>query len=49
MRMVPRDVQRKVLLTYRPGQCDDKRPSGNWISAAKEAIEAVYRKENGTV
>lgn len=44
-RMVPRDLQRAVWATYRPGQCDDKRPSPEWHAAADAAIAAVAQKE----
>lgn len=44
-RMVPRVIQRAVWSAYRPGQCDDKRPSEVWHHAADAAIGAVARKE----
>lgn len=44
-RMVPRDIQRRVWSTYRPGQCDDKQPSESWHEAADAAIAAVATKE----
>jgi hypothetical protein len=44
-RMVPRGLQRRVWATYRPGQCDDKRPSEAWFQAANAAIAAVAAKE----
>lgn len=44
-RMVPRDIQRRVWATYRPGQCDDKLPTEAWHQAADAAIEAVRAKE----
>jgi hypothetical protein len=44
-RMVPLALQRAVWASYRHGQCDDKRPSGVWLDAAKAAIEAVAKKE----
>lgn len=44
-KMVPADLQRAVWAAYRPGQCDDKRPSEEWFKAADAAIEAVYQKE----
>jgi hypothetical protein len=43
--MVPGDLRRAVLAAYRPGQCDDKKPSQKWIEAAKAAIKAVAKKE----
>lgn len=44
-RMVPRQIQREVWAAYRPGQCDDMRPSAEWFVAADRAIEAVAIKE----
>jgi hypothetical protein len=44
-RMVPRELQRQVWLHYRPGQCDDRRPSRDWLDAADAAIKAVAEKE----
>lgn len=44
-RMVPPELQRAVWANYRPGQCDDKRPSQEWMAAANAAIVAVLRKE----
>lgn len=44
-RMVPRELQRRVWATYRPGQCDDKSPSAPWMKAANAAIDAVATKE----
>jgi hypothetical protein len=38
---VPAVVQRAVYATYRPGQCDDKRPSLEWHQAADAAIGYV--------
>ena len=43
--MVPRELQRRVWATCRPGQCDDKRPSKEWMVAANAAIDAVAAKE----
>lgn len=40
-RMVPVGLKRKVLSTYRRGQCDDKRPSLAWHEAADAAIASV--------
>lgn len=40
-RHVPREIQKRVWATYRPGQCDDKSPSIQWHIAADAAIEAV--------
>ena len=36
--LVPRSLQRAVWDAYRPGQCDDKRPSEAWHRAADAAI-----------
>ena len=44
-RKVPRRIQRLVWAHYRPGQCDDKRPSAEWHEAADAAIAAVAVKE----
>lgn len=43
--MVPRRLQLAVWHAYRPGQCDDKRPSREWLGAADAAIEAVAMVE----
>lgn len=43
--MVPTELRRAVWSTYRVGQCDDRRPSREWLEAAKAAIEAVAAKE----
>lgn len=44
-RMVPKDIQDRVYATYRPGQCDDMRPSREWFKAARDAIGAVIDAE----
>lgn len=44
-RKVPVRIQRAVYRHYRPGQCDDKRPSKDWHEAADAAIGAVALKE----
>lgn len=44
-RLVPRQIQKAVWATYRPGQCRDKKPSTEWIQAARAAIDAVQAKE----
>jgi hypothetical protein len=44
-RMVPRDKQREVWRTYRPGQEVDKQPSEAYLIAANAAIDAVAAKE----
>ena len=43
--MVPAGLQRDVWAAYRPGQCDDKRPSETWFAAADAAIKAVWEAE----
>lgn len=43
--MVPLPIRRRVWNAYRPGQCDDKRPSQRWHEAATDAIRAVFEKE----
>jgi len=43
--MVPPDVRRTVLGAYRPGQCDDKKPSQEWLRAALRAIGEVGIRE----
>jgi hypothetical protein len=40
-RMVPRNIQAAVYAAYRPGQCDDKKPSASWFVAADAAIGFV--------
>jgi hypothetical protein len=44
-RHVPKKLQRQVWATYRPGQCDDMKPSAEWHLAADAAICAVAIKE----
>lgn len=44
-RLVPKVLQLAVWRTYRPGQCDDKRPSREWHDAADAAIDYVHRLE----
>lgn len=44
-RMVPYQLRGAVLRAYRPGQCDDKRPSAAWLEAARAAINAVAARE----
>ncbi len=40
-RMVPRDLQRLVWRHYRPGQEMDKRPTAEYLTVMKRAIDAV--------
>lgn len=47
--MVPRSIQRAVWLAYRPGQCDDMRPSKEWHRAADGAIGWVAMREGNPV
>lgn len=42
---VPKPLQAAVWATYREGQCDDKRPSAEWHTAADEAIAAVWKQD----
>lgn len=44
--MVTPRLQRAVWATYRPGQCDDKRPSKDWHKAADAAIGYVASLEH---
>lgn len=44
-RLVPHIIQRAVWTAYRPGQCEDKRPSQEWHRAADAAIGVVARTE----
>lgn len=39
--MAPADKQQAVLKHYKRGQCDTKRPSIEWIRAARAAITEV--------
>jgi hypothetical protein len=43
--MVPRLLRARVWATYRPGQCDDMKPSGDYAEAAKAAVTAVAERE----
>ena len=42
---VPRRIQQAVYATYRPGQCDDMKPSKAWHEAADAAIGFVAQAE----
>lgn len=44
-KMVPTAIKRKVWSHFRREQCDDKKLSEEWLIAAKEAIQAVRKKE----
>ena len=48
-RMVPQPLKRAVWMTYRNGQCDDKKPSLAWVAAADAAIRAVAELEAARV
>jgi DNA polymerase III epsilon subunit-like protein len=43
--MVPPELQAAVWRHYRPGQCDDMRPSPEWHAAADAAIKSVAEQE----
>lgn len=47
--MVPRTIKRAVWAHYRPGQCDDKDVSREWLQAADAAIGSVARIEGKVV
>jgi hypothetical protein len=40
-KMVPADLQKEVWRHYRKGQCDDMKPSSEYLAAARAAIDAV--------
>lgn len=44
-RMVPHHVKRAVWRHYREGQCDDKRVTREWLTAADAAIGSIAWKE----
>jgi hypothetical protein len=48
-RMVPSDIQSVVWKSYRPGQCDNKRPSEEWHEAADAAIGFIAVREGESV
>ena len=47
--MVPRDLQRAVWQSYRPGQCEDMNPFAEWHVAADAAIGYVALREERPV
>jgi len=47
-RKVPRTIQRAVWTHYRPGQCDDKCVTLQWLEAADAAIGFVSVGEHRT-
>jgi hypothetical protein len=44
--MVPLHTKDRVLHAYRPGQCDDMRPSPEWLEAAFLAVAQVAAREH---
>ena len=48
-RMVPKKIQSAVWGAYRPGQCDDRKPSTAWHEAADAAIGYVAMMEGQKV
>ena len=42
-RLVPPVMQRAVYDSYRPGQCDDRGPSRDWLRVARTALNHVAR------
>lgn len=44
-RRVPKEMQKRIWASYRPGQCDDKHITAAYGRAAKDAIRAVAQKE----
>jgi hypothetical protein len=46
--LVPAQLKLAVIRNYRRGQCDDKRPSREWLEAAFAAIAAVAQLEGKT-
>jgi hypothetical protein len=43
--MVPHVVQHGVWRHYRAGQCDDRKPSREWFTAASAAVGFVAQRE----
>ena len=43
--LVPNELKLAVLRAYRPGQCDDKQPSREYLEAARRAINRVAQIE----
>lgn len=44
--MVPARLKMEILKHYRAGQCEDKRPSKEWLTAARQAINHVQKIED---
>ena len=38
-RMLPPSLRERIWATYRPGQENDKQPSGDYLDAARRAVE----------
>jgi len=45
-RMVPQDLQNEVYRHYRRGQCYDLQVTGEYLQAAKRAVQAVEHAES---
>jgi len=43
--MLPKENRDQIWNTYRPGQCDDRRPSQEYCDAAKAALTVIADKE----
>lgn len=43
--MVPAPIKKRIYAAYRPGQCEDMRPSKQYCDAAKAGVIAVAAKE----
>ena len=43
--MVPKPIRDRIWASYRPGQCDDWKPSRAYLEAAREAVITVAAKE----
>ena len=43
--MVPKAIRDRIWATYREGQCDDWKPSREYLEAAKAAVISVARRE----
>lgn len=43
--MVPLPLRLAVIKHYRRGQCADKRPTKDWLAAARAAINDVAKQE----
>lgn len=48
-RRVPKEMQKRIWVSYRPGQCDDKHITPEYGHAAKDAINAVAAKEGRVI